>query len=116
MGESFTLFKSDKWGNPVLIRVEGHLDAKSAVRLVEACQETRSQGKNLVLNLSRVTFIASSGVGSILAMVEYFNTAGLSLSLTDLSPAVEAVLKLLNLDQFLTIYADESTARTTVEV
>lgn len=93
-----------------LLRVQGRLDSVSAAVLVQKCTSIRSAGRNLVLNLSEVSFIASSGVGALLALAEQFQEAANSVRLVALSPAVDSVIRLLNLDQFLPIEASEHEA------
>jgi anti-anti-sigma factor len=93
-----------------ILRLSGQLDAASAPRLVEQCRQTRESGRNLILNLSAVGFIASSGVGAILAIVEEYRQTPHHVCLAEVSPAVESVIRLLNLDQFLTLCASEDEA------
>ena len=66
--------------------------------------------KNLIVNLAEVDFVASSGVGSLLALTEEFEEEGLRICFVHLSDVVESVIKLLNLDSFLTILEDEAAA------
>jgi len=53
--------------------------------------------------MSDVTFVASGGLGTLLALTEEFGEAGGCLYLAPVSDAVSSVVKLLNLDQFLAI-------------
>ena len=94
----------------IVIRVEGELTASTTPFLVKQCQLVREQGKNLILNLAEVTFIASNGVGGLLAMVEDFRDSGQSLRLVSLSTAADSVIRLLNLDRFFDIDASEGAA------
>lgn len=91
-----------------VLRVRGMLDARSAPVLSEHCALVRERNQNLVLNLSRVTFVASSGIGALLALVEEFANTRCSVRLAAVSPPVEAVVKLLNLGEFLRIDATEA--------
>ena len=95
-----------------VLRVRGRLDARGAPVLTARCAEVRDSGQHLVLNLSRVTFVASSGIGALLAVVEEFSSSRSAVRLAAVSPAMHSVITLLNLDQFLCIDAteDESTA------
>jgi anti-sigma B factor antagonist len=93
-----------------ILRVRGRLDSTSAGMLVQKCATIRGTGRNLVLNLSEVSFIASSGVGALLALAEQFQDAANAVRLVSLSPAVDSVIRLLNLDQFLPIAASEQDA------
>ena len=106
----FTIECGPATNRSVIVRVRGELDARSASGLVETCTRVRREGKSLVLNLSGITFIASSGIGALLALVEEFRQGPGSLRLVSISPAVRAVVTLLNIDRFLGIDEDESAA------
>lgn len=99
----------------VRLRVAGRLDSSSASALARRCAEVQGEGKHLVLNLEQVSFIASSGIGALLAVAEQFRESGRELRLVALSPAVDSVIRLLNLDQFLRIEDSEDTALSTLK-
>jgi len=99
----------------VVIRVRGELDARNAPGLVQTCAQVRREGKSLVLNLSGVSFIASSGIGALLALVEEFRQGPGNLRLASISPAVRSVVTLLNIDRFLGIDDDEQSALTVLK-
>jgi anti-anti-sigma factor len=58
------------------------------------------------LNLSEVSFIASSGIGALLSVAERYRGQGVQLGFASVSPAVSSVVGLLNLEQFLSIFGD----------
>lgn len=99
-------------GRTTILRVRGRLEAHSASSLLARCAEVRNSGRHLVLNLSGVTFIASSGVGALLALVEEYRQSQLQVRIAVASPAVDSVVRLLNLQPFLVMSAteDEATA------
>lgn len=97
-------------GGTVVIRVEGELTASTTPALVKRCQAIREEGKDLVLNMAEVSFIASNGVGGLLAMVEDYRDAGQKLRLVSLSTAADSVIRLLNLDRFFDIDPSEGAA------
>ena len=70
----------------------------------------RSARHDLVLNLAGVTFVASSGIGLLLAMADEFQQAGNSVRLASVSLAAQSVIQLLNLGEFLSIHPDERSA------
>jgi len=95
----------------VVLRVTGRLDARNAQALLRACRTHQDMGhRNLVINLSEVTFVASSGVGTLLALTEELGDAGGSVHLVALSDPVNSVVELLNLTQFLNLGATEAEA------
>ena len=111
MGETLDIqeIPGDERGR--VLRLSGRLDAKSAQSLVQKCQEFRDQGvNNVVITMDKVTFVASSGIGSLLALTEMFKDGGGQLHLAQLSDAVSSVVNLLNLAQFLAIDETEEEA------
>jgi anti-sigma B factor antagonist len=102
-------------GRTVVLRIQGRLDTKSASQLLKRCTVVSNAGQNLVLNLAEVSFIASSGIGALLALVEQFKETTGTVRFASLSSAVESVIKLLNLDQFLTIDPTEDEAFAALE-
>ena len=95
-------------GGTVVLRISGRLDAKNAQALVQQCQELLEGGtKSVVLTMADVSFVASSGIGSLLALTESFRLASLS-------NAVSSVVHLLNLGQFLAIDPTEEASLTAI--
>ena len=115
MPDDFEISNGPVRGKVALLRVSGRLDTFSASRLLQRCAAVRNGGQDLVLNLSAVSFIASSGIGALLALAEDFREAEACVRFAALSPAVESVIKLLNLDQFLSIDATEDGALDALE-
>ena len=117
MSREIKVSEVESRGQAALIRVEGRLDAKNAQELSRRCREIRESGHTqLVINLSRVTFVASSGIGSLLALTEEFKEAGGCIHLVELSQAVESVVGLLNLTEYLSIRPTENAALKALEV
>ena len=100
----FGMSEPERHGALTLIRLNGRLDGKAAQALQTNCEELRNQGlKHLALDLSQVTFLASSGLGVFLAQTEEFKEGGGSLHLVAVSSVVAAVINLLNVDRFLSM-------------
>ncbi|NNF07592.1 MAG: STAS domain-containing protein [Candidatus Eisenbacteria bacterium] len=96
----------------VLVAVTGTMDSTTAPRLLSTCRELKDDQNSVILDLSGVDFIASSGVGSLLAMAEEFRGAGVGIRFAALSTAVSSVIQLLNLNRFLEIFPTTEEART----
>lgn len=109
MPDSFGIQEETR-GRAVLLRVRGRLDARSAPHLLEIGSRVRMRNLNLVLDLSGVTFMASSGLGSLLSLAEEFRQSECRVRLASPSPAVTSVIDLLNLHPFLAIDASEEEA------
>ena len=117
MSADFRIEEVELGGEAQLLRVSGRLDAKNAQTFVARCRELRDGGtRQLVVNLAGVGFVASSGVGVLLALTEEYQDAGGRVHLVALSEAVRSVLDLLNLTQFLRIAASEKEVTTALGV
>lgn len=111
MADSFELLEVSTPSGARVLRATGRLDAKNAQVLAQACHRLLGEGvKQVILNLEKVSFVASSGIGSLLALTEGFKDAGGSFHLVRLSQAVQSVVDLLNLGQFLAIEESEEDA------
>jgi anti-sigma B factor antagonist len=115
MPEDFQISNGITRGQTVLLHVSGRLDTRNASQLMHRCGAMRNAKQNPVLNLSGVSFIASSGIGALLALVEQFRESQAHVRFAALSAAVDSVIKLLNLDQFLTIDPTEDEALAALE-
>ena len=115
MSEIFDIQSVPGRGNTTILRARGRLEAHSASGLLARCAEVRKSGRNLVLNLSEVTFIASSGVGALLAMLEEYRQSRLQVRVAAASPAVDSVVRLLNLQEFIVMNPTEDEAEADLE-
>src|SRR5262245_27577667 len=110
MDDDFGIERGETHGKTVVLRVRRRLDAKTALRLLERAMPFAGMGRSLVLTLTGVTFMASSGIGVLLAVAQAFQDRKGSLRVVSPSAAVISVVKLLNLDPFLKIDATEEAA------
>ncbi len=115
MSNPFEVEVLERTPDVVVLRATGRLDSQSAVTMMEHCERARMAGKHLVLNLAGVSFIASSGIGALLALAEDFSQAERSLRLAEVPTSVDSVLRLLNLEQFLSIDSTEQAALEALE-
>jgi anti-sigma B factor antagonist len=90
-------------GITAVLRVRGILDAASAQPLIARCGEIQAEGRNLVLDLSEVSFLASGGIGALLVLSEQFQEQGGAVRFAALSASAASVVKLINLDRILGI-------------
>ncbi len=75
--------------------------------LVSACQE---KPKTLVVNLASVTYLDSSGIGTLVEVFRRVNGYGGKLALCGLNDRVYSVFEITKLDRFFKIYANEAEA------
>jgi anti-anti-sigma factor len=124
------IVSEEKGKAPVgVLFVKGDLDASSYLRLVEAAQSVYSAGlRDLVLDLSEVTFISSAGLASLHIITKMFRgekadtedgwgtykaiererESGMQKNVKLLKPSteVEQVLETVGFKQFFEIYTD----------
>jgi anti-sigma B factor antagonist len=93
-----------------ILRVRGRVDARTSTILVGRCDAVRESGRNLVLNLSGVSFLSSSGIGALLALTEEFREAGRHVLVVQPDATVRDAIELLNLHEFIDIRDSEDEA------
>ena len=82
---------------------EDRLDAALAVRFKDALKTIVDEGAdNMVLDLSNVAFMDSSGLGAVVAHLKYMG-AEKSFEICGLTPTVEKVFKLTRMDSIFKI-------------
>lgn len=98
---------SEDCGDSLLIRVEeARIDAAVAIAFKEAVrQATMGSHRRVVLDLGRVTFLDSSGLGAVVSVMKHLGS-GRRLELAALTPNVAKVFRLTRMDSVFTIHDD----------
>ena len=115
MNETLRISKEVRPGRVTILRVEGRLDARSADVLEERAKDVAAEGRNLLVNMKGVTFIGSSGVGLMLTLTEEFREQAGSIRFVELSPAVRAVVELLQMMELIGVDSNEDAGLRTLE-
>ena len=97
------------------LRIVGELDVATAPRLGDALTDTASQS-DLVLDLSGVTFLDSSGLGQLVGSYATAVSHGSEIKLLNLNKKVYDLMQITKLYTVFAIYTDESTAIESFEV
>lgn len=85
---------------------EDRIDAAVAVEFKDAMRAYfAAQHPRVVLDLAKVDFVDSSGLGAIVAILKEVGE-GKSFALAGLTPGVEKVFRLTRMDTVFTIYSD----------
>ncbi len=89
----------------LIIKVEeGRIDASSAIQFKDRMRElTQTPGPRVMLDLSQVGFIDSSGLGAVVAVLKALGPA-CKLELAGLTPTVQKVFRLTRMDSVFTIH------------
>lgn len=99
-------------GEVSVLSCQGRLTMTTAKALRETVETTVSKGSSrLVVDLSGVPFIDSSGLGVLIAGLKRARQAGGDLRIAGAGQQVTTVLGLTNLDRVLRPYADVESAR-----
>lgn len=84
--------------------LEDRIDAASAIQFKEKMRDLTSSGdQRVVLDLARVQFLDSSGLGAIVAVKKMLGPDRM-LDLSGLTPTVEKVFRLTRMDSIFTIH------------
>lgn len=95
----------DKQGAAQVIRLTGRLDAASATQLKDQVKHLLGAGdKALVIDLSQVTFMDSSGLGSLVACLRSANQSSGDVKLAALTPEICNIVELTRLHRLFQIF------------
>lgn len=104
------LTTNDIGGTRIVKVHDSRIDAAVAIQFKDAMRaETDGGPERVVLDLSDVTFIDSSGLGAVVAAKKLL-TGAHQLELAGLTPVVAKVFKLTRMDTIFPIHADISAA------
>lgn len=91
---------------------EPRIDAAVAIQFKDAMRKVTGSGPDrIVLDLSKVEFLDSSGLGAVVAAMKHAGP-GQTLELAGLTPTVAKVFHLTRMDTVFTIHADIAAATT----
>jgi anti-sigma B factor antagonist len=95
----------ERHADQVIVRLcEARLDAVAAIAFKEAMRQAAAQGEGRVLlDLSEVSFLDSSGLGAIVAVMKMLGPER-RLELTGLTPPVAKVFRLTRMDSVFVIH------------
>ena len=97
--------------NVTVIELDGRFDAHEVPEVRKQLENARSSGTGrVVVKLSGVNFIDSSGLASLVQGMKHCREAGGDLYLSDLRQPVRIIFELTRLDRAFAIYATEEEA------
>lgn len=98
--------RSEGW----VVALSGDVDLESSPRARKLLLECVNQGGRVVVDLSGVSYIDSSGVASLVEALQAARRVNGQLALAQVSEAADRVLKLARLDQVFLLYPSVSEA------
>ena len=109
-----TVKEVSRKGTTMVVALAGEVDLHHTPEvhkaLVTACQE---QPKKLVINLESVSYLDSSGIGTLVEVFRRVNGFGGKLVLCGLNDRVHSVFEITKLDKFFKICKSEAEALST---
>lgn len=101
---------ADAFGH--LVRLQGEIDLRSSPKLRDKMvQLSDERGARIILDLTGVRYVDSSGVGTMVELKRRVDRSGGSVVLVGLQPRVKSVFEITHLDQFFRIVDDLEQAR-----
>lgn len=99
-------FSCNETGDLLFVKVLAErIDAAAALKFKESLRKITGDARasHVVLDLSAVTFIDSSGLGAVVAVMKLMGTTK-RLDLAALTPTVDKVFRLTRMDSIFTIH------------
>jgi anti-sigma B factor antagonist len=111
MGKTMEINSSDQ-GNIKIIALTGEVDLSTSPRVRDALLDCILGGLGVVVDLSQVAYIDSSGVASLVEAFQNAKSRGQAFTLANVGETPLRVLKLARLDQVFVIHGtvDEAIA------
>ncbi|WP_374384959.1 STAS domain-containing protein [Dongia sp.] len=94
----------------IVVALEGDIDLENAGDVRKALLASLKQKKDLLVDMSGVDYIDSSGIASLVEGLQVARKQKNELSLVAVSPRARRVLELARLDKVFTIHADVAAA------
>lgn len=99
-----------KSGNAVIINISGSLDIYTSLdfkNFIEANVKGDSQGLHVIVNLEKLNYIDSSGIGMLIKQLNYIHEIKGEFSIANMKPAIEKVFKVAGLTSYFQTIGEE---------
>lgn len=99
----------------VVIALTGEIDMENAPQVRRALLDNMKQKRDILVDLSQVTYIDSSGIASLIEGLQAARKQKNDLALVSVSQRARRVLELARLDKVFAIHPDLATALAAVK-
>ncbi len=97
--------------NIIILDINGEIDLYNAPEIKENIKGHMESGKvNIIINLDKVSYIDSSGIGVLISSLSNLKKAGGALKIINVYASVRKVFELTKLTSFFDIYDNENDA------
>lgn len=91
--------------------VEGEIDINTSPDIKKSFEKILSKKMpNMVVNFSKVTYVDSSGLATLVEILKDMRTYGGKMKLSNLSPKIKSLFEITKLEKLFDIIADEKDA------
>ena len=99
--------KFQKEGNTLLVLIEGEIDHHTATRARERIDSRFliEPVKNMAIDLSRVTFMDSAGIGLIIGRMKRVSSVGGKMTIRKPKPEINRILKMSKIESIVELDA-----------
>lgn len=92
-------------------RIEGEIDINSSPDIKKAIDKLISKKEpKLVISFSKVTYVDSSGLATLVELLKNMRTYGGRMRLANLSPKIKSLFEITKLEKLFDISSDEDEA------
>lgn len=87
-----------------IISLTGEIDLQTSPEAREQLLELLKDRRHVLVDMSAVEYIDSSGIASLVEALQYAKSNGLSFGLVEISQATQQVIRLARLDKVFSLY------------
>jgi anti-anti-sigma factor len=99
-----------KAGNAIIINISGSLDIYTSLdfkNFLEANVKADIENQQVIINLEKLNYIDSSGIGMLIKQLNYVRELKAEFSIANLKPAIEKVFKVAGLTSYFQTIGEE---------
>jgi len=97
-------YKTTIKGDHTIIALTGEIDLQTSPEAREQLLELLKDRRHVLVDLSGVEYIDSSGIASLVEALQFAKSNGLFFGLVDISEAAQQVIQLARLDKVFALY------------
>ncbi len=97
-------YKTTINGDYTIIALTGEIDLQTSPEAREQLLDLLKDRRHVLVDLSGVEYIDSSGIASLVEALQFAKSNGLFFGLVDLSEAAQQVIRLARLDKVFALY------------
>jgi len=106
--------KTEAKNGLMVCRIDGEIDINTAPDIKRAFDRLVSKKEpKIIINLSRVTYVDSSGLATLVEVLKNMRAYGGRMKLTNMAPKIKSLFEITKLEKLFEIMSDEEDAIST---